>query len=98
MSRINVAHHRNRCVHATTLHLGQGAAHAMEDGVVPGELLAQDAPVDELLRAFMQRRYECCNLIYGASLQVGEWEQHRTPEADAAGLMGRMIEVFARPI
>jgi 2-polyprenyl-6-methoxyphenol hydroxylase-like FAD-dependent oxidoreductase len=85
-------------VHATTPHLGQGAAQAMEDGVVLGELLAKDSPLEELLQAFMQRRYERCRLIYEASLQVGEWEQRPTPDADPAGLMARMIEVFARPI
>jgi 2-polyprenyl-6-methoxyphenol hydroxylase-like FAD-dependent oxidoreductase len=85
-------------VHATTPHLGQGAAQAMEDGVVLGELLAEDAPLQQLMLAFMQRRYERCKLIFDASLQIGEWEQHPTSDADPAGLMARMIEVFARPI
>jgi 2-polyprenyl-6-methoxyphenol hydroxylase-like FAD-dependent oxidoreductase len=79
---------------------GQGAAQAqaIEDGVVLGELLAEDAPLEQLLQTFMQRRYERCKLIFHASLQVGEWEQHPTADADPAGLMARMIGVFARPI
>jgi 2-polyprenyl-6-methoxyphenol hydroxylase-like FAD-dependent oxidoreductase len=85
-------------VHAITPHLGQGAAQAMEDGVVLGELLAEDAPLEQLMQAFMQRRYERCKLIFDASLQVGEWEQHPTADADPAGLMARMIGVFAQPI
>jgi 2-polyprenyl-6-methoxyphenol hydroxylase-like FAD-dependent oxidoreductase len=88
-------------VHATTPHLGQGAAQAMEDGVVLGELCAAeraDLPIERLLGDFMKRRYERCKLIYDASLQLGEWEQHPTPQADPPGLMARMIQVFADPI
>lgn len=67
----------------------------MEDGVVLGELMAHDAPLDQLLRTFMQRRFERCELIYDASLQVDESEVNPTPNADTAGLMARMITVFA---
>lgn len=72
---------------ATAPHLGQGAAQAMED-----------APLEQLMQAFMQRRYERSKPIFEASLQVREWEQHPTPGADPAGPMARMVEVFARPI
>lgn len=84
--------------HATTPHLGQGAAQAMEDGVVLGELLARPEPVQHLLEEFMRRRYERCKLIYEASIQVGEWEQHPSPDADPAGLTARMAALIARPI
>jgi 2-polyprenyl-6-methoxyphenol hydroxylase-like FAD-dependent oxidoreductase len=84
--------------HAMTPHLGQGAAQAMEDGVVLGELLAGAGSVPDLLEQFMARRYERCKLIYEASIQVGEWEQHPTPDADQVGLTARMAALFARPI
>lgn len=85
-------------VHAITPHLGQGAAQAMEDGVVLGELCAQDRPVEEILAAFVRRRYERCKLIYEGSLQIGAWEQHPSPEADPAGLTARMVGLFAQQI
>lgn len=84
--------------HAVTPHLGQGAAQAMEDAVVLGELLPRDEPVDGLLEAYMKRRYERCKLIYEASLQMGAWEQHPTPDADPTGLTAKMIPVIAQSI
>lgn len=85
-------------VHAITPHLGQGAAQAMEDGVVLGELCSQSLPVEEILARFVQRRYERCKLIYEGSLQIGAWEQHHSPDADPAGLTARMVGVFAQQI
>lgn len=84
--------------HATTPHLGQGAAQAVEDGVVLGELLQRDAPLQNLLEEFMQRRFERCKFIVEGSLQLGEWEMRPTPEADAPGLTRKMLEVMAQPI
>jgi 2-polyprenyl-6-methoxyphenol hydroxylase-like FAD-dependent oxidoreductase len=85
-------------VHAITPHLGQGAAQAMEDGVVLGELCSQDRPVEEILASFLQRRYERCKLIYEGSLQIGAWEQHPSSEADPAGLTAKMVGLFAQQI
>ncbi|HLZ97693.1 MAG TPA: FAD-dependent monooxygenase [Steroidobacteraceae bacterium] len=84
--------------HAMTPHLGQGAAQAMEDAVVLGELLAGAAPLPDRLETFMARRYERCKLVYEASIQVGEWEQHPTPDANPACLRARIAGVYARPI
>ncbi len=84
--------------HATTPHMGQGSAQAVEDAVVLGELLAGDAPVEEMMQRFMERRYERCKFIVESSLQIGEWEQHPTPEADAPGLTAQMQDVMAQPI
>jgi 2-polyprenyl-6-methoxyphenol hydroxylase-like FAD-dependent oxidoreductase len=84
--------------HSTTPHLGQGAAQAVEDGVVLGELLQRDDPLQTLLDEFMQRRFERCKFIVEGSLQLGEWEMHPTPEADAPGLTKKMIGMMAQPI
>jgi hypothetical protein len=84
--------------HSTTPHLGQGAAQAVEDGVVLGELLRRDEPLPRLLDEFMQRRFERCKFIVEGSLQLGEWEMHPTPEADAPGLTKKMIGMMAQPI
>lgn len=84
--------------HATTPHLGQGAAQAVEDGVVLGELLTRDEPLLNLLDEFMQRRFERCKFIVEDSLQLGEWEMNPTPDADAPGLTRKMIGMMAQPI
>lgn len=84
--------------HATTPHLGQGAAQAVEDGVVLGELLQRNEPLQNLLDEFMQRRFERCKFIVEGSLQLGEWEMRPTPEADAPGLTKKMIGIMAQSI
>jgi 2-polyprenyl-6-methoxyphenol hydroxylase-like FAD-dependent oxidoreductase len=84
--------------HAVTPHLGQGAAQAMEDGIVLAQLCASGAPVEDVLASYMRRRYERCKSIYEGSLQIGEWEQHHSPDADPAGLTARMRALFAQEI
>ncbi|NOT63818.1 MAG: FAD-dependent oxidoreductase [Acidobacteria bacterium] len=84
--------------HTTTPHFGQGAAQAVEDGVVLGELLQRDAPLPQLLDEFMQRRFERCKFIVEGSLQLGEWEMNPVPEADAPGLTKKMIGMMAQPL
>lgn len=85
-------------VHATTPHMGQGAAQAMEDAVVLGELLGREEPLTELFDAFMRRRFERCKFVCEASIQIGEWEQHPTPDADPAGLTAKLMPTLAAPI
>ena len=85
-------------VHATTPHMGQGAAQAMEDAVVLGELLTRDEPVADLLSQYYERRYSRCKFVYEASLQVGEWEQHPGPDADPMGLTAKLMPTLAAPI
>lgn len=84
--------------HATTPHMGQGSAQAVEDAVVLAEMLAGDGPVEEMMQRFTERRYERCKFIVESSLQIGEWEQRPTPDADAPGLTARMLDVMAQPI
>ena len=84
--------------HATTPHLGQGAAQAVEDAVVASEVLARDGPIDALMDEFMARRYERCKFIVESSLQIGAWEQTPSPDEDAPGLTRKMLDVVAAPI
>jgi 2-polyprenyl-6-methoxyphenol hydroxylase-like FAD-dependent oxidoreductase len=60
--------------HATTPHLSQGAAMAIEDAVLLGELMGRDAPLPALLDEFMRRRFDRTKLVVNNSLQLGEWE------------------------
>ncbi len=85
-------------VHATTPHMGQGAAQAMEDAVVLGDLLARDEPVGQLFDEYVRRRYERCKFVYDASVQIGEWEQHPSSEADPTGLTAKLMKTLVAPI
>ena len=84
--------------HATTPHLGQGAAQALEDAVVVGELLDRGLRGEALGAAFMERRYERLKFVWEASVQIGQWELNADPQQDPVGLTRRMLEVVARPI
>ncbi|MFT3905444.1 MAG: FAD-dependent monooxygenase [Steroidobacteraceae bacterium] len=85
--------------HATTPHMGQGAAQAVEDAVVVGEIMGQDAPIATLMEQFMQRRYERCRFIVESSLQIGAWEQNGTANNPlAVELTKKMVEVVAAPL
>lgn len=85
--------------HATTPHMGQGAAQAVEDAVVLGELCGVPRlSLAEVLERFMARRFERCKFINEGSVQIGEWEQRPSADADFTGLMAQMINVVAQPI
>ncbi len=84
--------------HATTPHLGQGSAQAVEDAAVLAELALIDQPIEQFMAQFMARRFERCKFIVESSLQIGEWEQRPTSDADAPGLTARMLDVMAEPI
>lgn len=74
-------------VHSTTPHHAQGAAMAVEDAVVLGELLARDGNVPDLLDEFMRRRFDRCRFVVDSSIAVSELEQsgadHAAEEAIA---------------
>ena len=84
--------------HATSPHLGQGAAQAIEDAIVLAEEAATGKPVNEVLEAYMARRYERCKFINESSNLIGEWELTHNPDADHAGIRRKMLEVVAAPL
>lgn len=82
--------------HSTTPHLASGAAIAIEDAVVLGELLDAHDMLEDALTAFMERRYERCRLVVENSLQLGEWEKRPDdPAADPAGLSDASFAALA---
>ncbi|WP_022882244.1 FAD-dependent oxidoreductase [Gryllotalpicola ginsengisoli] len=85
-------------VHTITPHLGQGAAQAIEDGVVLAEELAQNDRLDEAFARYTERRYERCKLIVDTSLNIGEWEMGRLPGFDNIGATNHVLEVMAQPL
>ena len=65
---------------ATSPHCGQGAAQAIEDGVVLTQELRSKATLPEALEAFMERRFDRCRFIVEGSEAIGAWEQdHSLP-------------------
>jgi len=70
--------HKGRAVligdaaHASSPHIAQGAAMAIEDAVVLAELAATSGEtVEEMLTAFEQRRYPRCKFVQELSRKVG---------------------------
>ncbi len=91
--------HRGRAIvigdaaHATTPHLAQGAAMAIEDAVLLAELLGRDAPLPALLEEFMRRRFERTRYVVDCSRQIAAWEMEAwagidNPEARPGQLLG----------
>ena len=60
--------------HASTPHLAQGAAMAIEDGVLLAELLCKSQPLDRVLEEFMSRRFNRARYVVQSSNQIAEWE------------------------
>jgi 2-polyprenyl-6-methoxyphenol hydroxylase-like FAD-dependent oxidoreductase len=78
--------------HGTTPQLAQGAAMAIEDAVLLGELLGRDAPLPQLLEEFMTRRFARVKFVVDSSAQIGAWELEEwqgihNPEANPGGLL-----------
>ena len=60
--------------HSTTPHLAQGAAMAIEDAVLLGELLGQLDDVQSVFASFMSRRYARTKFVVDTSTQLSAWE------------------------
>lgn len=60
--------------HAMTPHINQGAAVAVEDAILLGELMGRNAPLAPLLDEFMERRYERAKYVKESSCQISVWE------------------------
>lgn len=89
--------------HATTPHLSQGAAMAVEDGVLLAELVARDMPLAASLDEFVARRYPRSKFVVDSSLQIAEWEMEewrgvQNPDANPGLLLHtatqRLMEAF----
>lgn len=84
--------------HATTAHLGQGGAMAVEDAVVLGEEIAKPGALQAALERFMARRFPRVSFIQSASRQLCRWEIEHTAGADFVGLMGEANLKVREPI
>jgi 2-polyprenyl-6-methoxyphenol hydroxylase-like FAD-dependent oxidoreductase len=84
--------------HATSPHVGQGGAMAMEDSLVLAEEVAGHDLVAPALQRFMKRRFDRVKTIVDISLQIGRWEMEQDPEADFIGLTIQSVMTTAAPI
>jgi 2-polyprenyl-6-methoxyphenol hydroxylase-like FAD-dependent oxidoreductase len=84
--------------HATSPHVGQGAAMAIEDAVVLSEELTSDADVTDALDRYMERRFARCRRIWEISRQLGTWEIEEVQDADFVGLTIESVQLTAAPI
>jgi 2-polyprenyl-6-methoxyphenol hydroxylase-like FAD-dependent oxidoreductase len=85
--------------HGPTSKLGQGAAQAIEDGIVLAQELSLHAQLEDVFAAFMERRWARCEFVVSGSLQVGRWEMGLDQDTvDHVGMARRSMEVTAAPI
>jgi 2-polyprenyl-6-methoxyphenol hydroxylase-like FAD-dependent oxidoreductase len=85
-------------VHAIPPHLGQGAAQAIEDGVVLGECLGKHDDLEPAFTEYTNRRYERCRLVVETSLAIAEWEIGTLMDFDHPRATQRVLESMAQPI
>jgi 2-polyprenyl-6-methoxyphenol hydroxylase-like FAD-dependent oxidoreductase len=99
--------HRGRTIiigdaaHACPPLIAQGAAMCAEDAVVLGEMLTSGDPngkVEDVLPAFMERRFPRVKMVLDNSLTLAEWEIHPdTPGADPGRIMGQTLGALVEP-
>jgi 2-polyprenyl-6-methoxyphenol hydroxylase-like FAD-dependent oxidoreductase len=96
--------HRGRTIvigdaaHACPPLIAQGAAMCAEDAVVLAEMLTGGDPVQDVLPAFMSRRFPRVKLVLDNSLQLAHWEMHPdTPGADPGRIMGDTLHALRAP-
>jgi 2-polyprenyl-6-methoxyphenol hydroxylase-like FAD-dependent oxidoreductase len=96
--------HRGRALligdaaHGTSPHAGQGAAQAIEDGVVLAEEIASGKSADDVLQAFMARRFERCKQVVELSAAIGAWEQNPDPNINPGDIRNERMAVCAVPV
>lgn len=84
--------------HGTSPHAGQGAAQAIEDGLVLAEEIQRGDEAPAILERFMERRYERCKAVVELSGAIGTWEQHPDPSVDPIAIRNQIMAVCAAPI
>jgi 2-polyprenyl-6-methoxyphenol hydroxylase-like FAD-dependent oxidoreductase len=96
--------HRDRVVlvgdaaHGMTPHTGQGAAQAVEDGIVLAEELSRSESVTVALQRYTDRRFDRCRTILEGSEAIGRWEQDHSLDIDLAATHQLVGMTAAAPI
>ncbi len=84
-------------VHTVTPHLGQGAAQAIEDGIVLAEELQRHDDFEAAFDAYTARRYERCKLVVDTCLAIAEWEKGQKPGFDNIAATNLVLDTLAQP-
>ena len=96
--------HRDRVVligdaaHGMTPHCGQGAAQAVEDGIVLADELSRSDSAAAALEAYTDRRFGRCRTILEGSEAIGRWEQDHSLDVDLAATHQLVAMTAASPI
>ncbi len=85
-------------VHAVTPHLGQGAAQAIEDGIVLADCPARRAALEDAFAEYAVRRFERCKLVVETSLNIGRWEMGQLDGFDTVAATRHALHVLAQPL
>ena len=84
--------------HACPPLIAQGAAMCAEDAVVLAGMLTSGDKVEDVLPAFMERRFPRVKMVLDNSLTLAEWEIHPdTPGADPGRIMGQTLHALVEP-
>jgi 2-polyprenyl-6-methoxyphenol hydroxylase-like FAD-dependent oxidoreductase len=83
-------------VHVCPPTIAQGAAAALEDAEVLGDLVTAHDSLDDALAAFTGRRYDRVRTVVEASLQMAQWNLDHV-QGDVPGLTRRIAELVAVP-
>ena len=69
-----------------------------EDAVVLAEMLTSGDAVEDVLPAFMERRFPRVKMVLDNSLTLAEWEIHpETEGADPGRIMGQTLGALVAP-
>jgi 2-polyprenyl-6-methoxyphenol hydroxylase-like FAD-dependent oxidoreductase len=84
--------------HACPPLIAQGAAMCAEDAVVLAEMVTSGEELEDVLPAFMARRFPRVKMVLDNSLTLAEWEIHpATPGADPGRIMGQTLGALVEP-
>ena len=83
--------------HATTAHLSSGGGMAIEDAVVLGEEVSRGGTVHEVLRRFVDRRFERTRLVVDTSVQLGEMLKRGVPAPEQNAVRGKALGALRAP-
>jgi 2-polyprenyl-6-methoxyphenol hydroxylase-like FAD-dependent oxidoreductase len=84
--------------HPTSPQLASGAGMAIEDGLVLAEEMGRVTSVEAAYEAFMQRRFDRCQLVVRNSLEIGRREQRGDPIESQTILVEESLRSLAEPI
>lgn len=85
-------------VHSTTPHLGQGAGLAIEDALVLADELSKASTPQEAFKQYRDRRFERCDYIVKASLEICLGQLGKGPLVDVGQATAAAAAIVAQPI